>query len=103
MEASIRQLQDHSSSAPIDGKESTEGPSRGSEDPLKDVQDSSTASAAAPDPRDQNTTEPLGEIDVSESSVDGMGALQFTDEENCGFFGMLIVYLYGIVGGTPGR
>lgn len=103
MEASIRQLQDHSSSAPIDGKESSEGPSRGSEDPLKDVQDSSTASAAAPDPRGENTTEPLGEIDVSESSVDGMGALQFTDEENCGFFGMLIVYLNGIVGGTPGR
>jgi hypothetical protein len=88
---------------PIDGKESSEGPSRGSEDPLKDAQDSSTASAAPPDPRDQNTTEPLGEIDVSESSVDGMGALQFTDEENCGFFGMLIVYLYEIVGGTPGR
>ncbi|KAJ5983385.1 hypothetical protein N7481_005484 [Penicillium waksmanii] len=87
MEASIRQLQDHSSSAPIDGKESSEGPSRGSEDPLKDVQDSSTASAAAPDPRGENTTEPLREIDVSESSVDGMGALQFTDEENCGFFG----------------
>ncbi|CAI7674846.1 unnamed protein product [Penicillium manginii] len=86
MEASIRQLQGHSSSAPIDGKESSEGPSRGSEDPLKDVQDSSTASAAAPDPRGDNTTEPLGEIDVSESSVDGMGALQFTDEENCGFF-----------------
>lgn len=103
MEASIRQLQDHSSSAPIHGKESGEGPSRGSEDPpaLKDVQDASTASAAASDPRDQNTTEPLGEIDVSESSVDGMGALQFTDEENCGFFGKLIVYLHEIVGWQP--
>jgi hypothetical protein len=103
MEASIRQLQGHSSSAPIDGKESSEGPGRGSEDPLKNVQDSSTTSTAAPDSRDQNTTESLGEIDVSESSVDGMGALQFTDEANCGFFGMLIVYLYGMVGGTPWR
>lgn len=102
MEASIRQLRDHSLTAAIDSKESSEGPSRESEDPLKDVQDSSTASAAAPNLRDQNTSEPLGETDVSESSVDGMGALQFTDEENCGFFGMLIFYLYGIVGGTLG-
>lgn len=30
----------------------------------------------------------LGEIDISENSIDGMGALKFTNEEDCGFFGM---------------
>ncbi|KAJ5677468.1 transcriptional regulatory protein GAL4 [Penicillium maclennaniae] len=28
-----------------------------------------------------------GEIDVSEHPIDGMGAINFTDEEDCGFFG----------------
>lgn len=30
----------------------------------------------------------FGEIDLSENSIDGMGAINFTDEEDCGFFGM---------------
>ncbi|KAH8122456.1 fungal-specific transcription factor domain-containing protein [Trichoderma asperelloides] len=29
----------------------------------------------------------LGEIDISENSIDGMGAMKFTNEEDCGFFG----------------
>ncbi|OAP61679.1 hypothetical protein AYL99_03882 [Fonsecaea erecta] len=29
----------------------------------------------------------LGEIDTSEDAIDGMGAIQFTDEEDCGYFG----------------
>ncbi|KAJ9377612.1 transcriptional regulator family: Fungal Specific TF [Paecilomyces variotii] len=29
----------------------------------------------------------MGEVDVSENSIDGMGAIKFTDEEDCGFFG----------------
>lgn len=29
-----------------------------------------------------------GEIDVSENPIDGMAAINFTDEEDCGFFGM---------------
>lgn len=29
----------------------------------------------------------FGEIDVSENAIDGMGAINFTDEEDCGFFG----------------
>jgi hypothetical protein len=29
----------------------------------------------------------FGEIDVSENPIDGMGAINFTDEEDCGFFG----------------
>lgn len=28
----------------------------------------------------------LGEIDVSENSIDGMGAMKFTNEEYCEFF-----------------
>lgn len=28
-----------------------------------------------------------GEIDVAEDSIDGMGAIKFTDEEDQGFFG----------------
>lgn len=31
----------------------------------------------------------MGEVDVSENSIDGMGAIKFTDEEDCGFFGMI--------------
>lgn len=30
----------------------------------------------------------IGEIDTSENAVDGMGAMQFTDEEDCGFYGL---------------
>lgn len=30
----------------------------------------------------------LGEVDHSESTIDGMGAMNFTDEEECGFFGI---------------
>lgn len=30
----------------------------------------------------------LGEIDHLENSIDGMGAMRFTNEEDCGFFGM---------------
>ncbi|KAL2216905.1 fungal-specific transcription factor domain-containing protein [Thermoascus aurantiacus ATCC 26904] len=29
----------------------------------------------------------MGEVDTSENSIDGMGAIKFTDEEDCGFFG----------------
>lgn len=31
----------------------------------------------------------FGEIDVSENPIDGMGAINFTDEEDCGFFGKI--------------
>lgn len=30
----------------------------------------------------------FGEVDASENPIDGMGAINFTDEEDCGFFGM---------------
>lgn len=30
----------------------------------------------------------VGEVDISENSIDGMGAMKFTNEEDCGFFGM---------------
>lgn len=29
----------------------------------------------------------IGEIDTTEDSIDGMGAIKFTDEEDWGFFG----------------
>jgi hypothetical protein len=29
----------------------------------------------------------LGQVDASENAIDGMGAMYFTDEEECGFFG----------------
>lgn len=34
----------------------------------------------------------MGEVDASENSIDGMGAIKFTDEEDCGFFGMTDVF-----------
>jgi hypothetical protein len=30
----------------------------------------------------------IREIDTAEDSIDGMGAIQFTDEEDCGYFGI---------------
>ncbi|KAK9251138.1 fungal-specific transcription factor domain-containing protein [Lipomyces tetrasporus] len=48
----------------------------------------------APEQQRDNTCRPrsysvsvLGEVDNSENSIDGMGAMRFTDEEECGFFG----------------
>jgi hypothetical protein len=35
----------------------------------------------------QNNAE-MGEMDTAEDSIDGMGAIKFTDEEDCGYFGM---------------
>ncbi len=35
----------------------------------------------------------LGEVDTAEDAIDGMGAIKFTDEEDCGYFGMLSCYL----------
>lgn len=47
----------------------------------------------ASDPPGRSNTVPqgraeFGEVDVSENPIDGMGAINFTDEEDCGFFGM---------------
>lgn len=50
------------------------------------------------------TISELGEIDSSENAVDGMGAMNFTDEEDSGFFGMRGNYVkksYGLL--TLGR
>lgn len=37
----------------------------------------------------------FGEVDVSENPIDGMGAMNFTDEEDCGFFGADFFSIYG--------
>ena len=29
----------------------------------------------------------IGELDTAENSIDGMGAMKFTDEEDWGYFG----------------
>lgn len=34
----------------------------------------------------------MGEIDASEDAIDGMGAIKFTDEEDCGYFGMAFLF-----------
>ena len=38
----------------------------------------------------QNTAE-IGELDTAEDSIDGMGAMKFTDEEDCGYFGTYLL------------
>lgn len=51
-----------------------------------------------------DTISELREIDSSESAVDGMGTMNFTDEEESGFFGMCENHVkksYGLL--TPGR
>ncbi|KAK9319526.1 fungal-specific transcription factor domain-containing protein [Lipomyces orientalis] len=37
--------------------------------------------------RQSDTISELGEVDYSENAIDGMGAMNFTDEKECGFFG----------------
>jgi hypothetical protein len=32
----------------------------------------------------------MGDIDTSEDAIDGMGAIKFTDEEDCGYFGRVL-------------
>lgn len=39
------------------------------------------------EPSGQTSAE-FGDIDNSQNSIDGMGAIKFTDEKDCGFFGM---------------
>jgi hypothetical protein len=34
------------------------------------------------------TNRGIGELDTAEDSIDGMGAIKFTDEEDWGYFGM---------------
>lgn len=34
----------------------------------------------------------IGEIDTSEDAIDGMGAIKFTDEEDCGYFGIVSLF-----------
>lgn len=36
-----------------------------------------------------STNAEMGEIDTSEDAIDGMGAIKFTDEEDCGYFGTI--------------
>lgn len=38
----------------------------------------------------ENTAE-IGELDTAEDSIDGMGAMKFADEEDCGYFGTYLV------------
>lgn len=45
------------------------------------------------DPLHPNQGE-LGEVDACENPIDGMGAINFTDEEDCGFFGMPYTLLF---------
>ncbi|UKZ79319.1 hypothetical protein TrVFT333_007069 [Trichoderma virens FT-333] len=44
-------------------------------------------SVLLPPPLGGHDAAELGEIDISENSIDGMGAMKFTNEEDCGFFG----------------
>lgn len=46
-----------------------------------------------------STNEEIGEIDTTEDAIDGMGAIQFTDEEDCGYFGQL--FLASLARPTP--
>jgi hypothetical protein len=47
---------------------------------------SSDISLGLPNYVDQSAAE-MGEPDTAEDSIDGMGAMKFEDEEDCGYFG----------------
>lgn len=48
-----------------------------------------TETAKEPDPvASLHPSQELGEVDACENPIDGMGAINFTDEEDSGFFGM---------------
>jgi hypothetical protein len=50
-----------------------------------------TASESLPEGSTRNypgqSVPELGQVDSSDNAIDGMGAMYFTDEEECGFFG----------------
>ena len=50
-------------------------------------------STVPPEPSAQySANAEMGEIDTSEDAIDGMGAIKFTDEEDCGYFGMVSLF-----------
>jgi hypothetical protein len=86
IEFSIRRLE----------KNQTSGNDNGSEGPTESLRPRTSTRdqdieppAVKPNvpPNTQDRTE-FGEVDMSENPIDGMGAINFTDEEDCGFFGI---------------
>ncbi|RKU41004.1 hypothetical protein DL546_004088 [Coniochaeta pulveracea] len=87
MEAAIRQLQQHrhvsfGSMLEVSGG----GDDRTDSETIAVADDDQPIGHAGHTPTDRGTSQ-MGEIDISENSIDGMGAIKFTDEEDCGYFG----------------
>lgn len=87
MEASIRQLQQqgHGTLGPMVGG-SVRGDDRADSETIAVADEERSTGPVGASPTDHEASE-MGEIDISENSIDGMGAMKFTDEEDCGYFG----------------
>lgn len=87
MEASIKQLQQHRHGT---FSTVTLGSSGGDDcadsETVAVADDERLTGPAGHSPTDQDASE-MGEVDISEDSIDGMGVMKFTDEEDCGYFG----------------
>lgn len=87
MEASIRQLQQqhHGTLGSVIGGRRG-GDDRTDSETIAVADDERSLGPVGRTPTDRGTSE-MDEIDISENSIDGMGAIKFTDEEDCGYFG----------------
>lgn len=51
------------------------------------VVEEGNSNSSAPSHSTNENAQDIGEVDTVEDSIDGMGAIKFTDEEDCGYFG----------------
>ena len=87
MESNINQLQQRSGN--LTSEKATQGHHSYLPTHMGAYGSSSNVSLGFPSYVDQPTAE-IGEPDTAEDSIDGMGAMKFEDEKDCGYFGMCL-------------
>ncbi|CAL5868861.1 uncharacterized protein PFLUO_LOCUS3088 [Penicillium psychrofluorescens] len=85
IESSIRRLEKNQTSS---NDNRSEGPTESLRPRTSTLDQDTEPPAVKPDvPSNTQDRTEFGEVDMSENAIDGMGAINFTDEEDCGFFG----------------
>lgn len=87
LETSLQQVQQSQKTPLPNPKPPSRKEARGNQDAI--TWDGSGGSQASPALLYEPTAG-IGEIDTAEDSIDGMGAIKFTDEEDWGYFGIML-------------
>lgn len=90
VEASLRRLEQKQHTSPSSPSRPTHSEFSSSLAPSSDGITLPTPPTSDPPGRSNAVSQgraEFGEVDISENPIDGMGAINFTDEEDCGFFG----------------